>query len=67
MKGNVGRTDQIIRYILAIILIALSITLENYWLLIPAIIIGFTAATSWCAIYRIFGIDTVKKDPTNRA
>lgn len=67
MKGNVGRTDQIIRYILAIALIALAIALNNYWILIPAIIIGFTAATSWCAVYRIFGIDTVEKDPSDKA
>ena len=62
MQGNVGKTDQMIRYILAIVLIAVSIITEIYWILIPAIIVGFTAATSWCAIYRIFGIDTLKKN-----
>ncbi len=67
MKGNVGRTDQLIRYILAIVLIALAIILNNYWILIPAIIIGVTAATSWCALYKILGIDTVEKDPTDKA
>jgi heme/copper-type cytochrome/quinol oxidase subunit 2 len=61
MQGNVGKTDQMIRYILAIVLIAVSIITEIYWILIPAIIVGFTAATSWCAIYRIFGIDTLKE------
>ena len=61
MKGNVGKKDQMIRYILAIVLIAVSIITEIYWILIPAIIVGFTAATSWCALYRIFGIDTLKK------
>ncbi|MFP4078487.1 MAG: YgaP family membrane protein [Bacillota bacterium] len=66
MKSNVGRTDQIVRYILAIVLILLSIWLENYWLLIPAIIIGFTAAISWCAVYKLFGIDTTEEDPSDK-
>ncbi|MFW6284883.1 MAG: YgaP family membrane protein [Bacillota bacterium] len=66
MKSNVGRTDQIVRYVLAIIIILLSIWLENYWLLIPAIIIGFTAAVSWCAVYRIFGIDTTEENPADK-
>ncbi|MFW5893397.1 MAG: YgaP family membrane protein [Bacillota bacterium] len=66
MKGNVGKTDQMVRYVLAIILIVLSIWLQNYWLLIPAIIIGFTAAVSWCAVYKIFGIDTAERDPRDK-
>ncbi|MGM0436414.1 MAG: YgaP family membrane protein [Bacillota bacterium] len=62
MLGNVGKKDQMIRYILAIVLIAVSIITEIYWILIPAIIVGFTAATSWCALYKIFGIDTLEKN-----
>ncbi len=61
MQGNVGKTDQMIRYILAIVLIAVSIITEIYWILIPAIVVGFTAATSWCALYKVLGIDTLKR------
>jgi|AntRauTorckE6833_2_1112554.scaffolds.fasta_scaffold00356_9 heme/copper-type cytochrome/quinol oxidase subunit 2 len=62
MQGNVGKTDQMIRYVLAIVLIAVSIFTEIYWILIPAIIVGFTAATSWCGLYKLLGIDTLKKN-----
>jgi heme/copper-type cytochrome/quinol oxidase subunit 2 len=62
MQGNVGKTDQMIRYVLAIVLIAVSIFTEIYWILIPAIIVGFTAATSWCVLYKLLGIDTLKKN-----
>ena len=66
MKANMGKTDQMVRYIIAIVLIALSVLLENFWLLIPAIIIGFTATISWCPLYKPFKIDTSKKDPSDK-
>ncbi len=64
MDNNVGKTDQAIRYILAIILIVIAVIAQGYfyWLLIPAVILGFTAAVSWCGIYKIFGINTCKID-----
>jgi len=64
MKKNVGKVDQAIRYILAIVLIVLAVIFQGawYWLLLPAVILGFTASVSWCGIYRIFGIDTCKFD-----
>ncbi len=69
MKSNVGKVDQTIRYILAIVLIVIAVIGNSVyesnlflWLLIPAIILGFTAAISWCALYRLFGLDTCKYD-----
>ena len=63
MKKNVGRIDQTIRYIVGIILIVLAIIFNFWWLIIPGIILGFTAAISWCGLYRIFGYDTCRFDP----
>ena len=60
MKQNVGKLDQTIRYIAAIVLVVLAIVLSIWWLLIPAVILAFTAAVSWCGLYRLFGIKTCK-------
>ncbi len=64
MKKNVGKIDQAVRYIVAIILIVLAVIFQGvwYWLLVPAVILGFTASVSFCGIYKIFGIDTCKFD-----
>lgn len=62
MQNNVGKVDQTIRYVIAVILIVIAIILEIWWLLIPAIILGFTAAVSWCGLYKLFGINTCKFD-----
>ena len=62
MQNNVGKVDQTIRYVIAVILIVIAIILEIWWLLIPAIILGFTAAVSWCGLYKIFGVNTCKFD-----
>ncbi len=69
MNRNVGQIDQTIRYILAIILVLIAVFGNNYfqspyflWLLVPAVILGFTAAVSWCMVYRLFGIDTCDFD-----
>ncbi len=67
MNKNVGRSDQTIRYIISIVLILIAVFGNTYfesahflWLLIPAVILGFTAAFSWCGLYRVFGINTCK-------
>ena len=60
MKKNVGKVDQIIRYILALILVVLAVVLEVYWLIIPAVISFGTALFSFCGLYRLFGINTCK-------
>ncbi|HPG43921.1 MAG TPA: DUF2892 domain-containing protein [Acholeplasmataceae bacterium] len=60
LKKNVGKVDQIIRYIIGAILIVLAFVLPLYWLLIPAAIAIFTAVFSFCGLYRLFGINTCK-------
>ncbi len=64
MKNNVGKVDQTIRYILAIVLIVIAVIFEGpfFWLIIPAVILGFTAAISWCGFYKLFSINTCKFD-----
>jgi len=60
LKKNVGKVDQIIRYIIGAILIVLAFVFPLYWLLIPAAIAIFTAVFSFCGLYRLFGINTCK-------
>jgi uncharacterized membrane protein len=60
LKKNVGKVDQIIRYVIAAVLIVLAFVLPLYWLLIPAAIAIFTAVFSFCGLYTIFGINTCK-------
>lgn len=60
MKQNVGKVDQAVRYIVAIILVILAIVLDTLWLLIPAVILAFTAAVNFCGLYKVFGINTCK-------
>lgn len=60
LKKNVGKIDQIIRYLIAAVLIVLAIVLPLYWLLIPAAISLFTAIFSFCGLYNLFGINTCK-------
>ncbi|HRX45827.1 MAG TPA: DUF2892 domain-containing protein [Acholeplasmataceae bacterium] len=60
LKKNVGKVDQIIRYIIGAVLIVLAFVLPLYWLLIPAAIAIFTAVFSFCGLYRLFGINTCK-------
>jgi hypothetical protein len=60
MKQNVGKVDQAVRYIAAIIFVVLAVVLDILWLLIPAVILAFTAAVNFCALYKIFGINTCK-------
>ncbi len=64
MERNVGKVDQAVRYILAIVLIVIAAILQGawLWLLLPAIILGFTAAVSWCGLYRLIGVNTCKFD-----
>ncbi|MFP4287467.1 MAG: DUF2892 domain-containing protein [Candidatus Izemoplasmataceae bacterium] len=65
MKNNVGKFDQTVRYIIAIILVIIAVVIEAAWawlLLIPAVILALTAAIGWCGLYKLFGINTCKFD-----
>lgn len=65
MKRNVGKIDRIIRIIGAVIIavvlfkgmVALT-SLIGIILVIAGVILLFTGATSWCAIYQLVGAST---------
>lgn len=60
LKKNVGKVDQIVRYVIALVLVVLSIVLSVWWLVIPAIVLVLTALFSFCGLYTLFGINTCK-------
>ncbi len=66
MKNNVGKVDQTVRYITAIILAVIAILTNLWWLLIPSVILAFTAAVSFCGVYKVFGINTCQIDTEDK-
>lgn len=60
MKTNVGKTDKIIRVILAIVFAYIGYTYSP-WLYILTAVALVTALSGKCGLYRLMGIDTSKK------
>ncbi|MCX5779553.1 MAG: DUF2892 domain-containing protein [Firmicutes bacterium] len=59
MVKNVGPTDKIIRYVLAVVFIVLAIKVSwIFWIL--AVIAAGTAFFGTCGIYQLLGISTNK-------
>ncbi|MGM0603696.1 MAG: YgaP family membrane protein [Bacillota bacterium] len=60
---NVGKTDKIIRFFIALLLFSLFFILEGNlrYIAILGIVPLFTAITENCLLYKIFGINTRKK------
>jgi len=67
MKKNLGSTDKVIRYILAIVAIIIAL-LSNVSGLTQAILIAFaviligTSLLSFCPLYAIVGLKTCKNE-----
>jgi hypothetical protein len=65
MKKNVGKTDMIVRLVLAAILVLLYFLLTNKLIglifIILAIILAVTAIARTCPLYYIFRINTMEK------
>jgi hypothetical protein len=67
MKKNLGSTDKVIRYILAIVAILIAL-LSNVSGLTQAILIAFaviligTSLLSFCPLYAIVGLKTCKNE-----
>lgn len=59
---NMGSADRVIRLILAIIIAVFSFVLELYPLIIVSVLLLFTVLTSFCGIYKLFGLTTCKTD-----
>jgi hypothetical protein len=65
MKNNVGKTDMIVRLVLAAVFVALYFLLDNkvveLILIILAIILAVTAVTHTCPLWYIFRVNTGEK------
>lgn len=57
MKCNVGKTDQALRVILAMVIAALGIYFKSWWGLM-AIVPLVTGLISFCPLYKILGFST---------
>ena len=66
MKKNVGKTDMIVRLVLAALAVILYFIVDNKLmgiiLLILAIVLVVTALTKTCPIWYIFRADTLDKE-----
>lgn len=57
MKCNVGRTDKVVRMVLALVVGALGIYFKSWWGLL-GILPLVTGLISFCPVYTIFGLNT---------
>ena len=60
MKRNVGKTDSIIRIVIALVIFALGFYYRSWWGLLGVLPL-LTATISWCPVYVPFGISTRKR------
>ncbi len=59
MKKNVGKTDKIFRFILAIVIFVIGIIYQSWWGLLGFLPL-LTVIFGWCPPYQLLGIDTNK-------
>ncbi len=57
---NMGNADRIIRLVLSVVIVIFSFVLELYPLIIVSVLLIFTVVTSFCGIYKLFGLSTCK-------
>ncbi len=57
MKCNVGNTDKLVRFTLAIIIAAVGFYFKSWWALL-AIVPLITGLISFCPLYKFFGLNT---------
>ena len=57
---NMGNADRIIRLVLSFVIVIFSFVLELYPLIIISVLLIFTVVTSFCGIYKLFGLSTCK-------
>ncbi len=60
MSSNMGKTDRLIRTLLAFVVVFGSLYLGGLWA-IWGIIILLTAIIGWCPIYAAFSLSTTKE------
>lgn len=59
MEKNVGSTDKIIRYTLAVVFLALGFTV-HWGFYIAALAAALTGALGFCGLYKLIGVNTCK-------
>ncbi len=59
MKCNVGKTDKIIRIVLAIMGFGIGLAIPSWWALFGLIPL-ITGLTGFCPLYTLIGISTCK-------
>lgn len=59
LKKNVGKIDQLIRYMLALGFAVLGILITPFFF-IGTLVMILTATFKFCGLYRLFGINTCK-------
>ncbi|MCU0390433.1 MAG: DUF2892 domain-containing protein [Thermoflexibacter sp.] len=62
MKANVGKTDKMVRVLLALIIGGLGLFFQS-WLGLIAFVPLLTGMINWCPLYSIFGINTCAYNP----
>ena len=60
MEVNVGKTDKLMRFIVAIVIAIAGFYFKSWWGLV-SIVPLLTALISFCPLYKILGITTRKK------
>jgi hypothetical protein len=58
---NIGQMDNIVRVIIAIILVLLGLFTGARWLYLITVLLLITVFTGYCPIYRIFKFNTIEK------
>lgn len=63
MNANVGKTDKLVRLVLAVILFSLFFILEGNlkWIGLVSIVPLMTGLMNWCPLYTIFGMNTCRR------
>ncbi len=64
MKRNVGKTDQVVRIVLGVIIAGVGIIYQSWWGLVGLVPL-LTAITGTCGLYSAFGINTCKVKAEN--
>ncbi len=61
MKCNVGKTEQIVRIVIGIIIVVLGLYYSNWWGLIGLVLI-ITGLIRYCPISGVLGISTCRNE-----
>ncbi len=57
-ERNMGTLDRVIRFVLAVAVTVVAIFFQLYELLILSVFLVFTVVTSFCGVYKLFGLKT---------